>query len=45
MFGPNRVKKRFCLLASILHSDSAYGDTRRVRQRNQAIEKLRALGL
>ncbi len=41
--GPDLVKSRFRLLASIHHPDSAYGDTRRMSQLNQAMEKLRAL--
>lgn len=43
--GSDLVKNRFRLLASIHHPDSAYGDTRRMSQLNQAMEKLRALGL
>lgn len=43
--GPDLVKSRFRMLASIHHPDSAYGDTRRMSQLNQAMAKLRALGL
>lgn len=43
--GPDIVKSRFRMLASIHHPDSAYGDTRRMSQLNQAMAKLRALGL
>lgn len=42
--GPDLVKSRFRTLASIHHPDSAYGDTRRMSQLNQAVAKLRALG-
>lgn len=42
--GPDLVKSRFRMLASVHHPDSAYGDTRRMSQLNQAMEKLRALG-
>jgi hypothetical protein len=43
--GPDLVKSRFRMLASIHHPDSAYGDTRRMSQLNQAMAKLRALGI
>lgn len=43
--GPDLVKSRFRMLASIHHPDSPYGDTRRMSQLNQAMEKLRALGI
>jgi hypothetical protein len=43
--GPDLVKSRFRTLASIHHPDSAYGDTRRMSQLNQAVAKLRALGI
>lgn len=42
--GPDLVKNRFRMLASIHHPDSAYGDTRRMSQLNQAMAKLRGLG-
>lgn len=42
--GPDLVKSRFRTLASIHHPDSAYGDTRRMSQLNQAMAKLRSLG-
>ena len=42
--GPDLVKSRFRMLASIHHPDSAYGDTRRMSQLNQAMAKLRSLG-
>ena len=42
--GPGLVKSRFRMLASIHHPDSAYGDTRRMSQLNQAMAKLRSLG-
>ena len=42
--GPDIVKSRFRILASIHHPDSAYGDTRRMSQLNQAMARLRALG-
>jgi hypothetical protein len=43
--GPDIVKSRFRMLASIHHPDSAYGDTRRMSQLNQAMARLRALGI
>jgi len=43
--GPDLVKSRFRMLASIHHPDSVYGDTRRMSQLNQAMAKLRALGI
>ena len=42
--GPDLVKTRFRLLASIHHPDSAYGDNRRMSQLNQAMARLRASG-
>ncbi len=42
--GPDIVKSQFRMLASIHHPDSAYGDTRRMSQLNQAMARLRALG-
>lgn len=42
--GPDLVKSRFRMLASIHHPDSPYGDTRRMSQLNQAMAKLRGLG-
>jgi len=42
--GPDLLKSRFRMLASIHHPDSAYGDTRRMSQLNQAMAKLRSLG-
>ena len=42
--GPDLVKSRFRMMASIHHPDSPYGDTRRMSQLNQAMAKLRALG-
>ncbi len=43
--GENAVKARFRTLASIHHPDSPYGDTRRMTQLNQAMAKLRDIGI
>ena len=43
--GADVIKSRFRSLASIHHPDSAHGDTRRMSQLNQAMEKLRAFDL
>jgi len=43
--GADVVKSRFRSLAAIHHPDSAHGDTRRMSQLNEAMAKLRALGL
>ena len=42
--GADVVRARFRSLAAIHHPDSAYGDTRRMSQLNEAMAKLRALG-
>lgn len=42
--GPDIVRSRFRSLAAIHHPDSAYGDTRRMSQLNEAMAQLRALG-
>lgn len=42
--GTDLVRSRFRALATIHHPDSAYGDTRRMSQLNEAMAKLRALG-
>ena len=43
--GADVIKSRFRSLAAIHHPDSAHGDTRRMIQLNEAMAKLRALGL
>jgi hypothetical protein len=43
--GADVVKSRFRSLASIHHPDGAHGDTRRMSQLNEAMAKMRALGL
>jgi hypothetical protein len=43
--GVDVIKSRFRSLAAIHHPDSAHGDTRRMSQLNEAMAKLRALGL
>ncbi len=41
---PEAIKTRFRALAAIHHPDSAFGDTRRMSQLNEAMAKLRTLG-
>ena len=41
---PEAIKSRFRALAAIHHPDSAFGDTRRMSQLNEAMATLRTLG-